>query len=111
MTADDLRNRLIAACAEVGQESQTTLHGEFIHVGTLTFTIIARIGAETVDVRCGSSHDPYGPWMLGHGDVPLSELGRALRKTLNEREQVLSAMKLGIEGPYRFERSEWRKPE
>jgi hypothetical protein len=30
-----------------------------------------------------------------------------LRTTLQEREQVIAAMRSGITGPYRFERSAW----
>ncbi len=48
--------------------------------------------------------------MRGRGSVPSDELAEALRKTAEEQEQVVAAMKMGVEGPYSFEGSRWDKP-
>ena len=48
--------------------------------------------------------------MRGRNDVPLEELVEHLHKTLEEREQVVAARKMGVDGPYAFEESRWEKP-
>ena len=47
------------------------------------------------------------PWMRGRDRVPFEQLIEQLRETLEEREQVIAAAKLGIVGPYRFDRTVW----
>ena len=42
--------------------------------------------------------------------MPLGGLADALTKTAEEQEQVVAAMKLGIDGPYAFEDSRWETP-
>jgi len=42
--------------------------------------------------------------------VPFEDLARQLRDTLEEREQVMAALNLGIEGPYTFRRARWEHP-
>ena len=70
---------------------------------------------ENVDIRCSASdEDPVrsvftSPHMKGWGRVPLSELVEQLRETTDEREKVGAAVKLGVAGPYRFERSVWKR--
>lgn len=117
--AEDVKRRLMAACLEVGQEPKGTMRliGDcrLIVVSTPTIELIAQVpvsGAwpETIDVRCGTSGDWTDPCLRGRSHVPFAELSSALRQTLEEREQVIAAMRLGIEGPYRFHGSEWRKP-
>lgn len=64
-----------------------------------------------VDIRCCAAEDDpvlsHGPWMRGRGHVRLESLVDQLCETLQEREQIIAAMKLGVSGPYRFERAEW----
>ena len=48
--------------------------------------------------------------MTGH-NAALEELVEQLGETLGEREQVVAAIKCGIEGPYKFERSVWEVPD
>ena len=68
----------------------------------------------TVDVRCCGSHDPLSgntPWMKGRERVLLEQLIEQLRETLQEREQVIAAIKFGIDGPYSFTHSVWEVPD
>ena len=43
--------------------------------------------------------------MKGRDKVPFAELLEQLQATLAEREKVIAAVKSGIPGPYKFERS------
>ena len=60
---------------------------------------------EFVDSRCSASDEDSvmsvftSPHMKGRGRVPLSELVEQLRETLDEREKVVAAVKLGVSGP------------
>jgi hypothetical protein len=61
---------------------------------------------------CGSEDDPLamrGPWMKGREQVQLGELVSELQETLQEREQVVAAVKMGVPGPYNFTRSVWER--
>jgi hypothetical protein len=119
--AEDVKRRLIAACAELGQEVTTAIMRlidgvRLIYVQTPTVGLIARVPASgewptMVDVRCSTSHNLYDPLLRFPRFVPFDELVPMLRKTLEEREKVIAAMRLGIEAPYRFEGSEWAKPD
>ncbi len=115
--AEDVKRRLIAACAEVGQEATGIfrLIGDvrLVMVNTPTFGLVAQVPVsgkwpETVSVRCGTPEDLYGPFLHGCLHVPFETLVEELRATLDEREKVIAARQLGIMGPYRFERSEWK---
>lgn len=130
--AEDVKRRLVAGCQEVGLEVASARmyllkeHGiRVIHVAASIegwphegsmLSVMARVKVsgewdKTVDVRCCATEDDpmrmIGPWMRGRGHVPLASLVEELRTTLQEREQVIAAMKFGIAGPYRFERSVW----
>jgi len=130
--AEDLKKRLVAACQEVGltvRSAQMILMKEagtrVIHVDgcpenwphespMLGLMVNITTGGQwngTVDIRCcGTEDDPVSgrtPWMKGRSNVMLEELVEQLRETLDEREKVIAAIKFGIEGPYRFERSIW----
>jgi hypothetical protein len=114
--AEDVKRRLIAACAEVGQKATAVMRlvddQRLICVDTPTVSLIARVPISgewpaTVDVRCGTPEGVFGPWLRGPTLVPFDELVPMLRRTLDERERVIAAMQLGIEGPFRFEGSEW----
>ena len=48
--------------------------------------------------------------MSGRDAIPIVELPAALSKTIQERDQVIAAKKSGIEGPYVFEDTQWKKP-
>ena len=130
--AEDLKKRLVAACQEVGLtvgSAQMILRKEagtrMIHVDgcpenwphespMLGLMVNITTGGQwngTVDIRCcGTEDDPVSgrtPWMKGRSNVMLEELVEQLRETLDERQKVIAAIKFGIEGPYRFERSVW----
>ncbi len=118
--AEDVKRRLVAACLEVGQEATAMMrligNERIIFVTTATFELIARVPItgtwpETIDVRCGTSDRMFDPCLQGRTYVPFDELVPALRQTLEEREQVIAAMQLGIEGPYRFTNSAWQIPD
>ena len=68
---------------------------------------------EFVDIRCvGSDEDPVmlrGPWMKGRNAVAFGELIEPLQETLEERDMVIAAVKSGVAGPHRFERSVWEQ--
>ena len=134
--AEDLKRRLSAACQEVGlvvsSARMTLVKGEklrVIHVAAsshgwphelpmVSLMAVISTGGDwnrTVDVRCSATDEnPLSlciPWMKGRGQVRLEELVEQLRETLNEREQVIAAIKCGIDGPYTFERSVWEVPD
>ena len=118
--AEDVKRRLIAACEEVGQRATGMMQliddVRIIVVSTPTVELIARVPVsgqwpETIDIRCGISSNPFDPWLRNRTYVPFEDLVPALRETLDEREKVIAAVRLGIEGPYHFERSVWAKPE
>jgi hypothetical protein len=130
--AEDVKRRLVTGCQEVGlQVASARMHllkdqgVRVIHVesslenwphGTSMVSLMATITvngewSQTVDIRCcATDDDPVqmnAPWMKGRGNVPLGCLVDHLRETLDEREQVIAAIKLGVAGPYAFERSVW----
>lgn len=130
--AEDLKRRLVAACQEVGL-SVTSAN---MHLGPDGASRVVLVSAspagwwhaspmlsvtgiipvtgrwpESVDIRCcASDTDPLpmnSPWMKGRDQVPMHALLEELRQTIAEREQVIAAMKSGLPGPYRFERTVW----
>jgi hypothetical protein len=117
--AEDVKRRLIAACEEVGQAATGLMQligdERIVLVSTPTVELIARVPIsgmwpDTIEVRCGTSANALDPWMRGRSKVPFDEIIMALRETLDERAKVIAAMRLGLEGPYHFERSVWAKP-
>ncbi len=131
--AEDIKRRLVAACQEVGLTiTNANMHlvkeaaSRVIYVGASIagrpydtrislMAIIPVTGQwpEFVDIRCSATEqDPVrldGPWMKGRDSVPLNDLIAQLRETLQEREQVIAAIKTGVPGPYKFQRSVWEK--
>ena len=132
--AEDVKRRLVVACQEVG----LTIAGARMHLvedigarvvmvdasvpgwghETATVCVMALVGLtgawpEAVSMRCvATDEDPVmsdGPWMRGRDKVPFSELIQQLSETLEERAQVIAAVKGGAPGPYRFERSVWEE--
>lgn len=69
-----------------------------------------------VDIRCSIAPEDLltqsrsALVMRGRGSVPFEDLARQLRETLEEREQVMAALNLGVEGPYTFRRARWEDP-
>lgn len=69
-----------------------------------------------VDIRCSIAPEELLTQcnttlvMRGRGAVPFEDLARQLRDTLEEREQVMAALNLGVEGPYTFRRASWEHP-
>jgi hypothetical protein len=51
---------------------------------------------KSVDIRCV-------------GEVAFGKLIEQLQKTLKEREMIIAAVKSGVAGPYKFERSVWEQ--
>jgi hypothetical protein len=116
--AEDVKRRLIAICEELGQPAtgMMRLIGDvrLIVIDTPTVGLIAHVPIsgswpETIDVRCGTPDGINGPWLQGRTFTPFDNLLSEIRETLNEQEKVIAAMQLGIEGPYCFERSVWKK--
>ena len=117
--AEDVKRRFVAACKEVGQEAKASMsligNERIVFVTSPTVCLIAHVpvsGAwpETIDVRCGTSDYMFDPCVRGLSHVPYDDLVTVLRQTLDEREQVIAAMKCGISGPYRFANSVWQIP-
>lgn len=132
--AEDVKRRLVCACQEMGLTvASATMHqipeanARIIHVGASfpnwpyespTLAVMARVPVsglwpDFVDIRCcatdGDPAQTLGPWMSGRGRVAFSELVDQLQATLDERERVIAAIMVGIPGPYRFTRSEWKE--
>ena len=130
--AEDLKRRLVFACQEVGLAvSNANMHlmkdfqFRLVHVAAsipdwphespmlsvMANMLLTGQWPEFIDIRCcGSDDDPLrmnSPWMRGRDRVPFEQLIEQLRETLEEREQVIAAAKLGIVGPYRFDRTVW----
>ena len=132
--AEDVKRRLVAACQEVGltvtsarmhlnkEAGARVVHVEGKIAGWLhevpTLSILATVKEtgdwpKSVGIRCvGSDEDPVmlsGPWMKGRSEVVFDELIEELQETLKERDMVVAAVKLGVAGPYKFERSAWEQ--
>lgn len=115
--AEDVKRRLIEACKEVGQKPKGMMRlcndVRVIVVTTDAFDVIALVPIsgewpDFVRVVSGTPDGIHGPFMHGRSQVALSDLNESLLETIDEREKVISAMQLGVEGPYRFENSEWK---
>jgi len=67
----------------------------------------------TVDIKCSAERKPNMwevPTLRGRHAVPLNQLVEQLQATIEEREQVVAAIRMGVDGPYRFEQTRWEKP-
>lgn len=133
---EDVKRHLVAACKEVGlavasarmhlvkeagvrvvyaEASPEDWQHETSMLCVLATVPVTGEWPEFVDIRCSATEeDPVmsiftSPHMKGRGRVPLPELVEQLRETLDEREKVVAAAKLGVTGPYRFERSVWER--
>jgi hypothetical protein len=91
---------------------------EFEHPMVTLLTVVTMSGnwSGCVDIRCSASETDSVikfwdiPIMVGRHQVHLDELAHQLRETAEERSQVIAARRLGITGPYHFERARWEKP-
>jgi hypothetical protein len=132
--AEDVKRRLVSACQEVGlttaKATMRLLPGSdarIIHVAASfpdwphkspTMALMVWVPTsgqwpDFVDMRCCATEgDPAqmgAPWMRGRDNVSFADLIEQLRQALDEREQVIAAIKMGIPGPYRFGRSVWER--
>jgi hypothetical protein len=67
-----------------------------------------------MDIRCAASDGNPNVWdipvLRGRGAVPLEALAEAITKTVEEQDQVVAALKMGVAGPYIFAEASWDKP-
>lgn len=88
------------------------------HPMVSVFTLVSINGewSGQVDIRCSTADGETlaNVWdtlvMQGRNNIPFEDLVRQLLQTVEEREQVLAAIKLGIDGPYHFEGTRWETP-
>jgi hypothetical protein len=136
--AEDIKRRIVSSCRAAGLEIQSACmrlyHDRSTRViqvdayaadgrfrsSILEITALVTTNGDwshTVDVRAAAAEDDLAanvwkvPVLRGRETVPMADLVEQIVKTLEEREQVVAARKMGIEGPYIFERSTWIVPE
>ena len=135
--AEDVKRRIVAACEAAGLKVNTArmylrkFQGDRIllvaasptdwtlerpMVTILTSVSVSGEWSGEVDVRCSASQNESVmkfwdiPVMQGRNTVPMADLPRQLCETVEEREQVVAAMRLGVTGPYTFSETQWQKP-
>lgn len=136
--AEDIKRRLVHICREADlkvttarmylrreQGDRLVLIGatrENLREERWIVSIITIVGTNgdwdgEVDIRCSISPEDLLAQvggsclvMRGRNAVPFEDLKRQLRDTLDEREQVMAALNIGIEGPYTFRRARWEDP-
>lgn len=135
--AEDVKRRIASACKQAGLKVATARMYLRKHQGDRVIlvaaspldwkherpmitilTIVKMTGgwAGTVDIRSWAAEDDsiVGFWgipvMQGRHAVPLEKLAEQLRETLQERAEVIAAVRRGVEGPYTFKRSRWQRP-
>lgn len=135
--AEDVKRRIVAACASVGLKvnsarmylrkfqsdrvilvaaSPADWTGRRPMVTVLTTVSLDGDWSGRVDVRCsaGETESVVKFWdipvMQGRNTVSLEDLPAQLCATIQEREQVVAAMRLGVTGPYTFSQTRWQKP-
>ena len=135
--AEDVKRRIVTACETAGLKVSTArmylrkLQGDRVLLVAASptdwgsarpmVTILTTVALDgdwsgEVDVRCSAGENESVvrfwdiPVMQGRNTVPMEELPRQLRETMDERAQVVAAMRLGVTGPYTFRRSRWQKP-
>ena len=108
----DRRTRIVQVDAYApGGRFQTSILGITAHVRT------TGDWPNTVEIRCAAAEDDLAanvwnvPVLRGRDAVPISNLKKQLAETLVEREKVVAARKMGIDGPYIFEGATWLVPE
>lgn len=135
--AEDVKRRLVHACCLSGLKVATArmylrhdMSGRLImvaasppdwaddHPMVSLFTLVKLDGewSGEVDIRCSTAQaeNRINIWdtlvMQGRNSVPFEDLVRQLTLTLEEREQVVAAVKLGVQGPYKFDLVHWETP-
>jgi hypothetical protein len=131
--AEDIKRRIVAACQEVGLTIKSARmylcddHTRIIYVYALTpddphpppvIQIMALVHVSgswsgKVDIKCSAEKQPNMwavPTMRGRHEVPLNQLVGQLQATVEEREQVVAAIRMGVDGPYRFKHARWERP-
>ncbi|MHC4477475.1 MAG: hypothetical protein ACYTF1_16830 [Planctomycetota bacterium] len=135
--AEDVKKRIVAVCQEAGlkvlsarmylrhdQNNRVILvcasspdnPFEKVSINIMTVVTLAGNWSGRLDIRCAACDIKSDanfwdiPMMQGRNSVPLEESVEALSKTMEEQEQVIAAMKLGIDDPYRFEKTTWQSP-
>lgn len=135
--AEDIKRRLVFMCKDAGLQVTTARmylrrdQGDrLILIGATRphirderwiVSIITVVGTNgdwsgEVDIRCSISPEDLlvqvGSCLVmrGRNSIPFEDLKRQLRDTLEEREQVLAALNIGVEGPYTFRRARWEDP-
>lgn len=135
--AEDVKRRIVAACTETGLEISTARMYLRKHqsdrvilvaaspndwpfdrpmITILTTVSVSGDWSCDVDIRCSASEADslMGFWdtpvMRGRNSVPIEHLIDQLRKTIEEREQVVAALRLGVTGPYTFQQTRWENP-
>ena len=135
--AEDIKRRLVLLCRDAGLKVSTArmyLRREqgdrLILIGATRenvrkerwiVSIITAVSVNgdwdgEVDIRCSISPEDLLVQtssclvMRGRNRILYDDLKRQLRDTLNEREQVMAALNVGIEGPYTFSRTRWEDP-
>ncbi len=134
---EDVKRRLVHICREAGlkvttarmylrrdQGDRLVLIGatrDHLRDARWIVSIITVVGTNgdwngEVDIRCSISPEDLlvqaGSCLVmrGRNAIPFEDLKRQLRETLDEREQVLAALNIGVEGPYTFRRARWEDP-
>jgi hypothetical protein len=134
--AEDVKRRIVTACQEVGLTVQSarmylcdddiriifvyalTTEGSCQQSSIEIITDVHMSGnwSGKVRIRTAAAEDDLDPnmWDIpvvrGRDAVPLNGLIDQLKATVEEREQVVAAMKMGIDGPYGFQDAVWEKP-
>jgi hypothetical protein len=135
-TAAQIKRRIIQACQEAGLTVQgakyyirhdcddrlvqvaAVTHGGSRRNSAIDIRTAVRLDGNwsgCVEIACLAADDCQGmdafmrPVFIleGREFVALHELAEQLRQTIQEGEQVTAAIRLGVEGPYRFERTCW----
>jgi len=135
--AEDIKRRLVFMCRDAGLKVSTArmyLRREqgdrLILIGATRenvrkerwiVSIITAVSVNgdwdgEVDIRCSISPEDLLVQtssclvMRGRNRILYDDLKRQLNDTLNEREQVMAALNVGIEGPYTFSQARWEDP-
>ena len=135
--AEDVKRRIVAACKQAGlkvlsarmylrhDQGDRVIHVcasspdrpyDQVSVDIMTIVTLNGNWGGKLDIRCAACEIKSDvnfwdiPMMRGRNSVPLEELVEAIKKTVEEQEQVVAAMKMGIDGPYTFDDTRWDKP-
>ena len=135
--AEDVKRRIVSACRAAGLTVATARMYLRKHqrdrivlvaaspsdwpcdrpmVTILTVVTTAGEWSGELDVRCSAADDDSVmrfwdvPVMQGRNAVPICQLESQLCETMEEREQVVAAIRLGVAGPYTFTSTRWENP-